>query len=325
MNPKEYTLAVARLIDQQFGGDACTALHRRFVEHLPDVLSVSQIRQVSQQVIFANKLPPLAERLILIDALDESLSARDWARILARCAAASTTAQKRVAKDRESGASIIVTGISSEEMTQVFLAWLLSIGHIGGTLRIDDTDEVDEAEQEDDLDEPRTVKELMALAEHDRAGDMEKFAALLHQRITQIWGSHMTDPDKLLLLANYLEGLSVQERQTFLSSVVNRFAKNPAESLTDFEHFLDEQIADGQFLSNLPQGLYLEVFCYRISFFRLITRFTARTISFARIPYLVKSSSGSPLSPKESCIPIDSIGTGICRLKLSATAPAKPP
>jgi hypothetical protein len=251
---------VARLIDQQFGGKACTALHQRFVDDLPDVLSVSQVRQVNQQVIFANKLPPLVERLILIDALDENLSVRDWARILARCAAASTTAVKRVVKDRESGEPVIVTGISSDDIVRVFLAWLLSIGHIGGTLHINDADEVESgedearAEEEDELDEPRKVNELMALAEHDRAGDMEKFASLLHQRITQIWGSHMTDPDKLLLVANYLENLSVQERQTFLSNVVNRFAKNPSESLIDFESFLNEQIATGQFLANLPQG-----------------------------------------------------------------------
>jgi hypothetical protein len=155
---------------------------------------------------------------------------------------------------------VIVTGISSDDIVRVFLAWLLSIGHIGGTLHINDADEVESgedearAEEEDELDEPRKVNELMALAEHDRAGDMEKFASLLHQRITQIWGSHMTDPDKLLLVANYLENLSVQERQTFLSNVVNRFAKNPSESLIDFESFLNEQIATGQFLANLPQG-----------------------------------------------------------------------
>lgn len=252
MNPKEYTQAVARLIDQQFGGNTCTSLHRRFVEDLPDVLSVSQIRQINQQVVFANKLPPLAEKLILIDALDEGLSARGWTQILARCAAASTTTMKRVAKDRESGEPIIVSRIASEDMAQVFLSWLLSIGHIGGTLRIDTSEDMEPEQdvQQDALDEPGTVNELMTLSEHDRTGDMEKFAALLHQRITQIWGSHMTEPDKLLLVARFLEVMSPQERQTFLSNVVNRFAKNPTETVAEFKLFLDKQLSDDQFLAN---------------------------------------------------------------------------
>ncbi len=253
MNPKIYTFAVARLLDRELGCQECGKFQDKIAAILPDVLSLSQVRQVLCRLIFLNKFPPEKEALLLRNFSSSQASVRETVALLKICATQNPAAERFLIKEGSAEARVAAS-LAAEDIVSVFQVWVVLIGQIGGdTQNVVIVDDVDDEGDESDEPEPNTVDELMALAEHDRSGDGEKFAALLHQRITQIWGSHMTDPDKLLLLAEYLDGLSPQERQTFLSNVVNRFAKNPDDSLTAFEHFLDEQIASGQFLANLPQ------------------------------------------------------------------------
>ncbi|MCC7357019.1 hypothetical protein IT408_00735 [Candidatus Uhrbacteria bacterium] len=253
MEPKKYAQIVASLIDQEFGYDTCTGLLTRFMGDLPDVLNTSQFRQVNYQLIFANKLPPLIERLLLSQTLDENISAQDLVQVMVSCAVASTTVVRPVAEERNDGVNIMmISENSSVAMTQVFLLWLLAIGHIGGTMQWSEDESEDESSDHGKCEEFEFMmaNEYIQGSENHQNEEMEKFAELLAQRITQIWGIHMTEPDKLLLVADYLKHLSPQERQAFLSHIVNRFAKNPSESIEAFQKFLEEQKMNDGFRTN---------------------------------------------------------------------------
>ena len=76
-------------------------------------------------------------------------------------------------------------------------------------------------------------------------------------------------------------------------------------------------VTAGEILSGLAMltGLYV----------RYAGWILAAIMAGASIRYFFNSCSGSPDSPNESCMPINSIGTGWVRAKNSATALPSPP